>query len=160
MYHRWRKGGDHTENTHSSLEPTDIAHQRMHTPSNTTRWTPHLAGDAHSAVWMEQTSAETNISRAPKGRVSRDVCFKADSNDRIRQYVRLLDESRKFKRRIDLHLSMGYARMHHLAPSSKSIPSTITVISHWIPSQNAEKLRKESSNLFIWRIASANCRHM
>jgi len=56
----------------------------------------------------------------------------------------LFDDSRQFKRRIDLHSSMGYARMHHRATSSKSIASTITVISHWIHSQNAEKLRKES----------------
>jgi len=66
------------ENTRSSLEPTDIVHHSMHIPSDTTRWTPHRAGDAHSAVWMEQTSAGTNISRAPKGRGLHDARFKKD----------------------------------------------------------------------------------
>jgi len=103
MYHRWRKGGDHTENTRSSLEPTDIVHHSMHTPSDTTRWTPHLAGDAHSAVWVEQSSAETNISRGPTGRFLHDACLKADSNDGIRLEVSLPDDSCQFKRRIDLH---------------------------------------------------------
>ena len=56
----------------------------MHTPSDTTRWTPHLAGDAHSAVWMEQTSAETNISHAPKGRVLHAARLEAESNDIMR----------------------------------------------------------------------------
>jgi len=102
----------------------------MHTPSDTTRWTPHLAGDAHSAVWMEQTSAETNISRAPKRRGLHDARQEADSNDRMRQYMRLTDDSRQLKRRMDVHPSMGYAKMQHRATSSKSIASTITVISH------------------------------
>jgi len=94
----------------------------MHTPSDTTRWIPHLTGDAHSAVWMEQTSAETNISRTTKGRFLHDASFKSDSNDGMRQKMTLPDELQQFKRRIDLHSSMGYARMHHRAPSSKSIP--------------------------------------
>ena len=132
----------------------------MHTPSDTTRWTPHLADDAHSAVWMGQTSAETNISRAPKGQVLHDACLKADSNDGMRQCTRLSDESRRFKRRIDLRSSMGYARMHHRATSSKSISYTITVFSHWIFSQNERNFRKTSLNPIILRIESANSRHM
>jgi len=160
MYHRWRKGGDHTENTRSSLEPTDIVHQSMHTSSDTTRCNPHLAGDAHSAVWMEQTCTEMNISRAPKGQVLHDAYFKYRGNDGIRQNKNLFDGLRRMKRGIDLRSSICCATMQYRATSSKSIASTRTAVPHWIFSQNARKLRKKSLNFTIWRIASPNCRHI